>query len=233
MRLLNIGNTTTELATLNGKGQLSGISRMPSAEIANRIPELSRESVAVASVVPAITDLLQMAIPNLKLLTAESATSVDFSQVDGRTLGADRVANALAAAALLPLPAVIVDCGTAITFEVIAAGPVFRGGAILPGRAMCASALRGSTAQLPKIGLSAAIPKPCGTDTASAVAAGIGIGSIGAIREILRRLGPEAGQAYVTGGDSDYFLLNVSELRRAPAHFTLRGIAEFAGAQAR
>ena len=228
MRLLNIGNTNSELATLSATGEPSAITRIPTAEIANQIPQLSRQQVAIASVVPAVTELLQMAIPRLRVLTAESATGMDFGEVDTRTIGADRVANALAAAALLPLPAVVVDCGTAITFEVVAAGPTFRGGAILPGRAMAAAALRGSTAQLPKIRLSVGRPKPCGTNTEAAIAAGIGLGSIGAIREILNALGPAAGQAHVTGGDADYFSLHVPELRRAPTHFTLRGLAEFA-----
>jgi type III pantothenate kinase len=226
MRLLNIGNTTAEIASLSPSGDIVGLSRMPSAEIANLVPELSRQSVTAACVVPALTELLQLAIPKLSVLTAESAAGVDFSGVDGSTLGADRVANALAAAALLPLPAVVVDCGTAITFEVVGAGRKFLGGAILPGRALCASALRSGTGQLPKVPLTAGLPKALGTDTVAAISAGIGIGSIGAVREILAALGASA---YATGGDADYFCANLPALQHAPAHFTLRGIAEFAG----
>ncbi|MFT5127243.1 MAG: type III pantothenate kinase [Rhodothermales bacterium] len=228
MRLLNIGNTTAEIGTLSPTGEIVNVLRMPSAEIANLVPELSRQKVTVASVVPELTGLLELAIPDLTVVTAESAKSVDFSAVDCATLGADRVANALAAAALLSLPAIIVDCGTAITFEVISADARFLGGAILPGRSLAVSALHSGTAQLPGIGLSAVIPAALGTDTVTAISAGIGIGTIGAVREILGALGPAAGGAYATGGDADYFCDNLPQLQRAPANFTLRGIAEFA-----
>ena len=228
MRLINIGNTTAEIASLAANGNIVDLKRMPSAEIANLVPELSRQELVIASVVPALTNLLQVAIPGLIVVSAESAKTVNFSGVDASTLGADRVANAVAAVALLPLPVVVVDCGTALTFEAIGAGGVFLGGAILPGRSLSAAALRAGTAQLPEVGLSTAIPSLPGTNTAAAISAGIGLGCIGAVREILAAFGERSGGAYATGGDADYFCANLPVLQRAPANFTLRGIAEFA-----
>jgi len=119
-------------------------------------------------------------------------------------VGIDRLAGAAAAAAIKRTgrPAIVVDCGTAATVNVVSAGGAFVGGAILPGPALMARALAEGTSRLPQVAaLDHAPPPPMpGRSTQDAIAAGIGWG----IRGAITRLVAEAEAA--VGGDADVLL---------------------------
>lgn len=87
------------------------------------------------------------------------------------TLGADRLANVAGLHALGLRNGIAVDCGTAITIDVLREG-VFRGGLILPGFELALAALAGGTARLPRVRLQLPVPL-LGDDTASALRAGV------------------------------------------------------------
>ncbi len=115
-------------------------------------------------------------------------------------VGIDRLAAAAAAGLVKPQgrPAVVVDCGTALTVDLVAADGRFLGGAILPGPALMARALGEGTSKLPTVdplvgGEAITMPGRC---TAAAIAAGIGFG----IRGAVSRLVEEARSA--SGGDA-------------------------------
>ena len=101
--------------------------------------------------------------------------------------------------------AVIVDCGTAATVDMLAADGTFLGGAILPGPALMAKALADGTSKLPAVAaLERSAPPPMpGRSTHEAIAAGIGWGIQGAIGRIVDEarasLGPDA-EVILTGG---------------------------------
>ena len=96
-------------------------------------------------------------------------------------VGADRLVNALAAARLYGTPAVVVDFGTATTFDCVAADGAYVGGAIAPGLELGLEALAARTAKLPRIELRAP-DRAIGRDTVSADAVGHGLRLPGARR---------------------------------------------------
>ncbi len=184
--------------------------------------------MAVACVVPETLEKLKPR-KDLFVLDAESVTGVDFSNVDASKIGADRVANAVAAAKFAKLPVIVIDCGTALTIDVIDSGPTFRGGAIAPGRRILRKALGAFTAQLPEIGLDTNNTEAIGKNTIEAIAGGVDTGAIGMVREIVNKmkleLGVEYCQTIAVGGDAEFFCGNILDLSYGGKDFTLRGVA--------
>ena len=146
-------------------------------------------------------------------------------------VGIDRLAAAAAAAVVKPEAegAIIVDCGTAATVDMVAADGRFLGGAILPGPTLMARALAQGTSKLPEVwALEPADPPALpGRNTREAIAAGIGWGMRGAIAELVARgrlvLGPSA-PVILTGGWSRAILPAVPGATEMP-DLVLQGIA--------
>jgi type III pantothenate kinase len=117
-------------------------------------------------------------------------------------VGIDRLAAAAAAGFLKPAgrPAVIVDCGTATTVDMIAADGSFLGGAILPGPLLMARALAEGTSRLPAVATLAAGHPPAmpGRSTEEAIAAGIGLGIRGAVSRLVAEAQASLGGGAVT-----------------------------------
>lgn len=227
LTLVNIGNTHTGIARWDG----SGVELLTTVDTAGFDPEQLPAGipVAAASVVPEVSAKLKAAHPESFFVTPESAAGLlDFSPVDPSTLGADRVANAIAAARRYPLPALVADCGSAVTIELVDEKHRFCGGAIAPGRRLMRQALYRGTAQLPDgIALSAAAPELPGNDTASSIAFGIDRGIIGALREmteVIRRDIPLK-TMILTGGDAPFFAPEMPGFTVADLDFTFFGIA--------
>lgn len=220
MVLLDIGNTFTRIVS----GESGRI--VPTAELDSA--DIPPGEVAACCVVPQAKEKLRSR--DIFWLDARNAGDfVDFTQVDTSTLGADRVANAVALAAEYPLPAVCVDCGTAVTLEVVDEKRVFRGGAILPGRKLMRKALFEGTAQLPDIPLLSEMPAEIGVNTASSIAFGIDRGIIGTVRELLACAAAQYGNngkitVVFTGGDAPWFSPHFDGSFTAPPDFTLRGL---------
>jgi type III pantothenate kinase len=122
-------------------------------------------------------------------------------------VGMDRLAAAAAAGLVKPpgQPAIVVDCGTAATVDLVAADGSFLGGAIMPGPALMARGLAEGTSRLPAVAaLERALPPPLpGRSTEEAIAAGIGFGIRGAVARLVAEaaaaLGPDA-VTILTGG---------------------------------
>lgn len=122
-------------------------------------------------------------------------------------VGIDRLAAAAAAAVVKRpgKPAVVVDCGTAATVDLVAPDGTFHGGAILPGPALLARALAEGTSRLPAVALLERGPPPAlpGRSTEDAIAAGIGWGIRGAIARLVAEARLAAGtdaDVILTGG---------------------------------
>ena len=190
----------------------------------------------VCSVVPEAVVALRATYgaARISLLTPELASGIDLSCVDATTVGADRLANTVAARNLVQGAVIVLDCGTAITTEAVDAKGVFRGGAILPGRALQRRALHEHTAQLPEVSLEGARPPGIGVNTDAAIRAGIDVGVLGAVERLVSEtrvlLGAPECTVLATGGDAGYFLENLSSLTAAPPYLTLRGLALVADA---
>jgi type III pantothenate kinase len=125
-------------------------------------------------------------------------------------------------------PILVLDCGTAITTEALAAGNIFRGGAILPGRRLLRQALHDHTAQLPLVPLGDAAPPALGRNTREAILAGTDAAVLGAVRHLILASRGELGApdcpVLAVGGDAAYFARHLPEVQAGPGDFTLRGL---------
>jgi len=119
-----------------------------------------------------------------------------------REVGADRVVNAAAAHHLYGGPVIVIDMGTATTFDVVSADGDYLGGAIAPGVGIASEALWVRTAKLPRVEL--VRPKQAiGRNTVTAIQSGIVFGYLGLIEGIVARMRRELGEetkVIATGG---------------------------------
>ncbi len=239
--LVDNSNTRTKFA-LCGPGVDAELRMLPTADIS--VSSVLRllggwdfSRVCLCSVVPWAAARIEEALHDYPLVNVNPSVSnsVDFSAYPGvGTLGADRVANVLAAVTLVSLPLVAVDLGTATTFDVVAGSeshPVFRGGLIAPGYAAMAAALRSRTAQLPDAG-DAAVCSVIGQNTLHAMSSAVRFGYPGMVDALLDAVEIELGErinVILTGGDAG----TVAPLLRRQCiiepGLTLQGIALAAG----
>jgi type III pantothenate kinase len=173
------------------------------------------EAVALCSVVPTLTEQWCQAATKLGAkevlnLSAETDSGLTFGYGNPAEVGADRIADAVAAIALYGAPVIIADFGTATNIEVVNREGVFIGGIIAPGLQTSADALFAAAARLSRISLE--VPKTViGTNTADAVRSGLTYGEIDRIDGLVKRVFAELGYpatVVATGGLS----ARVSEL---------------------
>jgi type III pantothenate kinase len=185
---------------------LDGLLRLDDASFADV------SAIACASVVPALSAHVEtIAARRERPLTLALAGTVPLAIRTERPgeVGADRLINALAAGRLYGTPAVVVDLGTATTFDCVAADGAYVGGAIAPGLELGLEALAARTAKLPRIELRAP-DRAIGRDTVSAMRSGTVFGYqslvAGLLARIRRELADQAGvassdvKAILTGG---------------------------------
>jgi type III pantothenate kinase len=177
---------------------LDGLLRLDDASFADV------SSIVTASVVPALTSGLEaIAARGERPLLVASAGTVPLAVRVERPaeVGADRLVNALAAARLHGTPAIVIDFGTATSFDCVAADGAYVGGAIAPGLELGLEALAARTAKLPRIELRTP-DRAIGRDTVSAMQAGTIFGYQALASGLLERIrGELASAAGVDPGD--------------------------------
>ncbi len=189
------------------------------------------DSVGVSSVVPSLTESVQTAVLELtgvEALVVRPGIRLNVSIGIGNPaeLGSDLVANAVAAYARLGTACIVVDFGTALTFTAVSADGAILGAAIAPGLNTAAQALSSGTAQLPEIDLSEP-HSAIGTDTASALRAGIVMGYEGLVTHVVTQIKREiGGQVHViaTGGLSEQMASRLKVIDSVDAWLTLDGL---------
>jgi type III pantothenate kinase len=160
--------------------------------------------VALASVVPQLTTtMVEMSHRFLEqdplVISPDINTGVRILIDYPAEVGADRILNALAAHRIHGSPAIVVDFGTATTFDAISQQGDYLGGAIAPGLGIAAEALFSRTAKLPHIQLTAP-PSAIGRNTVHAMQSGLVLGYVGLIEGLIERIRIElGGQAKVIG----------------------------------
>jgi len=187
--------------------------------------------VALASVVPPLTtSFVEMCQRFLNrdplVVTHDIKTGVKVLTDYPAEVGADRILNALATHRLHGSPAIVVDFGTATTFDAVSAEGDYLGGAIAPGLGIAAEALFSRTANLPRIEL-VAPPKAIGRNTIRCMQSGLVLGYIGLIEGLVTRIRAElGGQAKVigTGGLAPLLAKETNIIETVDQMLTLEGL---------
>jgi type III pantothenate kinase len=217
---IDIGNTSIGLALfVNSKIVQRNKIYTPHQAIEKSLAELfafplqkAPLGIAVSSVVPGIDDYLDRYLqqqftikPYFINFCSPHELSIKISHPE--EIGADRIADAVGALDFFSPPYIVIDSGTATTFDIVNQHQEYIGGAIFPGVSLALRSLYEHTAKLPKVEFS--VPKSIlGTDTISSIQAGIYYSYIGSltfmIAEYKKMLGGSA-RVIVTGGLSEYF----------------------------
>lgn len=143
-------------------------------------------------------------------------------------IGADRLVNAIAVQTVYSCPAIVIDFGTATTFDVIDAQGNYCGGVIAPGVNLSMEALHTAAAKLPKIGIEKT-QNVIGNDTVSAMQSGVYWGYVCMIEGMLVRIAKEMNACPIiiaTGGLSPLFSQTVPAIDHVDKDLTLRGLLE-------
>ena len=191
-------------------------------------------SVAIGSVVPSITAPLGEAchayfsVDHPLIVDARAELPITLDVDEPLTVGADRLINTLAASRLYARDAIVVDLGTAITFDCITADGVFFGGVIAPGVLTAAESLIRRTSKLPATELT--MPsRVIGKRTEECIRAGVLFGAADAIDGIVRRIKgswprPHVPLVVATGGLAETMATLCTTFDRVEPHLTLQGL---------
>ena len=230
--LIDISNSFTKLCLATGNS-LSRVKRLPTpsldaAQIRALYPSKQIEAVVLSSVVPSKNPVIHAAFDRVLEVGAYLDLGVGIDYPSPRTIGADRLANAAACAALHGFPGVVVDFGTAVTFDVISRAGDYIGGVIAPGLNAMTGYLHDRTALLPNITLREPTTA-VGRSTRDAMLSGAVHGYRGLVKEILAQIRSEAfpkarPRIIATGGDAQLIAGQVGLFDVVDPLLTLRGL---------
>jgi len=187
----------------------------------------------VSSVVPDINfSLLKLCRDHLGceplvVGTAEVETGLKIKIDRPEELGADRIVNAVAGISLYKVPLLVIDFGTATTFDVVDADGTYCGGAIAPGVNLSLRALHMAAAKLPSVAV-ARPPKVIATGTVTAIQAGVYWGYVGLVEGLIARIKEEFGlpmTVIATGGLASLLASAIPAIETVDPDLTLRGLA--------
>ena len=227
--LIDIGNTNTTIGTCINK-ETNAIAQLSTMKSDSNIEEYSailKELIKkhqlqmptggiVCSVVPDLTNLFISAVKasfGIEMLNVHHnlKTGLKFSIKNIENLGADRIANAVAASNLYKGNLIVVDFGTATTFCVITDNMEYMGGAIMPGPGLSADALADKTARLPRVELTAP-GNILGNDTTDNIRNGVILGHAGAVERIIKEIAKETNEVFTVIATGGYASLIVPHL---------------------
>jgi len=186
---------------------------------------------ALASVVPPLTatfeELIVRVLGERPVVVGPGVSTGVRIKIDNpREVGADRIANTAAVHQLYGGPAIVLDLGTATTFDVVSKDGDYLGGAIAPGLGIAADALVRRTAKLPKVELT--FPESAiGRSTVTAMQSGLVIGYVGLVKELVARLKNELGgnpKVIATGGMAEMIAAWTEVIDVVSPRLTLEGI---------
>lgn len=189
------------------------------------------DRIAIVSVVPSLTGRMEEIFaahsPVVPLIINHSTdTGLAYAVDNPAELGADLIADAVAAHARLQGACIVVDFGTATTFTAVSADAVLLGVAIAPGMNLAAAALAGETAQLPQVRL-APPPRAIGTNTIHSIQSGVMLGYVGLVDRMIDRFREEMGteaQVIATGGLSSLIAPLTHHFSAVDPWLTLDGV---------
>ena len=238
--VFDIGNTNTHIGLANERRVTRHADISTAAWFSGRAqPQLARfvgrarvEGVAMCSVVPRATPQVRKVVRTLwhlasLELTPKTLWGVGIDYPKPNSIGPDRLANAVAARHRFGAPVVVVDFGTAVTFDVVNARGDYVGGIIAPGLAAMTDYLHEKTALLPRIRIrefSRAVGKS--TEEAMLVGAVHGYRGLvqGLIAELKRELRARRLPVIATGGCAKLIATKLPEISAVEPDLTLEGL---------
>jgi type III pantothenate kinase len=238
--LFDIGNTHTHLGLANAARVLrqtdiptaNWFSGGATALLKNFVGAAKIESAAMCSVVPRATPFVRKTVRTLwKLsvleLNARTVCGVGIDYPKPDSIGPDRLANAVAARFYFGAPVVVVDFGTAVTFDVVDAKGNYIGGIITPGLAAMTDYLHEKTALLPRIRIRE-IKSAVGKSTEEAMLVGALHGYRGLVRGLIGELKQELRAkklpVVATGGYAKLIASQLPEISAVMPGLTLEGL---------
>jgi type III pantothenate kinase len=242
---IDVGNTNVTLGIFDGEKLLhtwrlaTDIYKMPDEYAVTLISLLQYQKIApsdikeaalcstVSPLVAVFAEMLQNHFGIAPLVVGPGVkTGVRIRMDNPREVGADRIVNTLAGYKLYGGPTIVVDLGTATTFDTISKEGDFIGGAIAPGPMTAAEALFERTAALPRIPLSHP-QKAIGTSTVAAMLSGVMFGYVGLVEGVVARIEKELGEkatVVATGGYGALFARETNVFKVVNPDITLIGL---------
>jgi type III pantothenate kinase len=242
--LIDISNSFTKFAFSSpekiGQPKRVPTDKFSSAILRGFVSQRKIDVFVVASVVPEKNRQVRRAAGTTRVLWLDARVKlgVGIDYPTPKTIGADRLANAAAVVTLYGCPAIVVDFGTAVTFDIVSEKKKYIGGVISPGLEAMTNFLYQRTALLPKLSLrepSSAI----GRSTIEAMRAGAVIGYRGLVAQIISQIKAErfAGRKKVhvvaTGGYARLIAARLNEIDVTHPHLTLEGLRVIANLDSR
>lgn len=240
---VDVGNTTISLGVFKGERllgdwRLSTQARRTPDELGAMIDALLHrqldpgaiQDVIACSVVPRLNEDLCRAFARFFDLTPQFLGNdlglVPLAVDDPAAVGADRIADCLAGFELFGGPLLIIDCGSASTFDLISETGAFLGGAIAPEMSAASHALFSKTALLPEVELTLP-PSVVGKNTNDNLKAGVVLGFVELIDGLIRRFKAEVGaplRVVATGGRGGFYKSHIAAIEVYEPHLTLIGL---------
>jgi len=236
---IDLGNTNVVFGLFRGK-RLVQQWRQPSDRFRKVPHNFKCEGVMVASVVPALDHALRVEVKKRLGVSPHFVTGRNIKgirvKVNKSEVGADRVVDALAAFRLYGGPCLIVDFGTATTFDVVSAEGEYLGGSIAPGIMLGRDALYERTAKLPLVEIKT--PRSViGTDTVTAIQSGLVFGYVAMVEGMIQRIKLKSKNAVpagrqeklkmrviATGGLAGLICRHTKAVEFVDPHLTLKGL---------
>jgi type III pantothenate kinase len=232
--LIDNSNSFTKFA-LSSRKRLGTSRKLRTADVsAAALRRLLRgwrwRAAVLSSVVPEKCEVIARFLAPAPVLrvSAKVRLGVGVDYPKPATIGADRLANAAGAFAAFGAPVVVVDFGTAVSFDIVSAAEKYVGGVIAPGLEAMTDYLHTRTALLPKVTLLEP-PGAIGKSTKHAMLAGAVYGYRGLVRQILREIAKELGApkklpVVATGGYAELIAAGLPEIEVVKPDLTLDGL---------
>lgn len=232
--LIDVSNSFVKLAPATTR-KIGKPIRLPTGKLTisamrQILRRYNARTIVVSSVVPKRNRAISAGAGSARVLflTPKLDLGVGISYPQPRSIGADRLANAVAVAQLYGTPAIVVDFGTAVTFDVVSAKGDYVGGVIAPGLEAMTSYLYQRTALLPKLTLREP-RRAIGKTTRDAMMSGAVFGYRGLVREIIERLCAEnfsdaKPHIVATGGYAQLIARKMPQIEAVHANLTLEGL---------
>ncbi|MEJ6579145.1 MAG: type III pantothenate kinase [Akkermansiaceae bacterium] len=230
--LIDNSNTRTKFALHDSTSLFEWRAVIPTGEVSletlqETLEGIAFEHVTLCSVVPKAAEII-VSFFNKRLhrITYQSKMPITIDYPKPAQIGADRLANSASAFLEYKGPAIVIDFGTAVTFDVISEAGAYLGGVIAPGTASLRDYLHRRTALLPAIQLEEP-ESAIGRSTEHAMQVGAVIGYRGLVREILTAVSAELGgnpTIIATGGDASLISAKLDIIEILDPDLTFRGI---------